>query len=171
MIRYIGYQLEEPAKISYSSSELLIIPELGNEQLYYVEDDGNGNYPIEQDVRMILTTNLYTHIIVSPDLVTGSDPQLEQNCYAIADLDRDPDNQNIVLVPLPVVADYSKFYIYLANYQDNRYHYFDNIPAIVYLMKYDYAPAIVGQTEHFTYINNTDFECIFFEREEEAGFE
>ena len=165
MIRYIGPQLNEPQDIQYKDSQLLIIPAEGNKQLYEVVDD--GNYSSEYEVDMILNTDLYTHIIISSDLVTSSIPEPDQICYAIEDLDRDPDDENMIFVPFPVNEDYSKFYIYLTNYDNNQYQYFSNVPAIVYLLRYNQdslAPLVIKQTEHFTYIDNTDFECVGFER-------
>ena len=167
MIRYIGTNLsssQDTQELDYKNKDLLIIPLAGNNQLYIIEPDGNDEYPENYDIKMILTTDLYTHILVSPSLVTDSSPQFRQECYAIEDLVKDPDNQNIVLVPIPV-EDYCKFFVYLVNYEDDEYKYFNNIPAVIYLMMADYGPSIFDETEHFIYTDNPDFDLVFFERQ------
>lgn len=110
---------------------------------------------------MTLTTDLYTHIVVSflPCAVDGFTVG-NYFIYAIEDLDHPEESQNVVEVPFPIV-DYQKFYIYLATYQDDNILNYNNFPTIIYLMKEFYHPSIVDQTEHFTYFDNSDFECVY----------
>lgn len=169
MIRYRGLNLTEPQRLDYKNKDLLIIPKLGTKSLYVVPSDYSEN---NYDIEMILTTDLYTHVIITknvdPAPSSSHNPQIE---YAIADLEKDAQNENILYLPFPVPEGYQRYRIYLATYDENEqlYQNYNNIPSEICLMKEYYIPNLVKQTDHFTYFDNVDFECVFLERLEREG--